>query len=549
MDFEFDREELVKVFVIEVHEHLDAMEQGVVALETRPDDQETIDTIFRGAHTIKGGALSLGFDALGALGHSAENILDQVRSGGLAVRPDLITLLLHSVDALRSALGEAVSGAEELRPEHLALIERLDRRAKGISEPRLAAAAAPADRMLRRRDDFSEERARSLRVDVSKLDRMLDLAGETAIARGRLRQILEKMGATEALEAHLEADRLAFDLQEMVMKVRMVPIGPIFRRYSRTVRDMAASHGKEARLVIEGDDIEADTRVIEHLADPLTHMVRNSIDHGLETPEARRASGKDPCGTLTLRAGHEGGSILIQLIDDGAGLSRERILKRARERGLVDDAARPTDAALFELVFQPGFSTAENVTGLSGRGVGMDVVRRNIAALRGTVTLDSREGHGTTVTIRLPLTLAIISGFGVGVGEDTYLIPIEHVVECLELPADECASVRDRGVISLRGDPLPYVRLGRYFRVSDGSSTREHVIVVRHGENRAGLAVERLHGESQTVIKPLGDIFKKVPGVAGSAILGNGRVALILDVPALLADVVKDNTASTGAGV
>lgn len=536
VEFELDRDELVKVFTLEANEHLDAMEEGLVALESQPDDVETLATIFRGAHTVKGGALSLGFDGLGELAHAVENLLEKLRSHALAVRCDTVSLLLRSVDALRVELAAGLDGALALGPQHRAMLAELERQAAGGAEAASPTLTAPPEFQPRRHDDIAEERARTLRVDVNKLDRMLDLAGEAAVARGRLRQILERLGvgAASALEAHLEAERLSLDLQEMVMKVRMVPIGPSFRRFSRAVRDMAGSHGKLAHLIIEGEEVEVDTRVIEQLSDPLMHMVRNAIDHGIETPEKRRAAGKDESGTLLLKAYHEGSTVIIKLVDDGAGLSRERILSRALERGLIEEGARPGDAQLFELVFRPGFSTAETVSDLSGRGVGMDVVRRNIEALHGTVTLDSPLGQGTTVTIRLPLTLAIIRSFGVSVGDETYLIPIEHVVECVALPEADRLNRKPRGVISLREEPLPYLRFG-----NAGAVSREHVVVVRSGDERAGLVVDRLHGESQTVIKPLGAMFKEIPGVAGSAIQASGKVALILDVPGLLRENLR----------
>jgi two-component system, chemotaxis family, sensor kinase CheA len=542
-EFELDRDELTRIFTVEGREHLDAMEQGLMALEHDPDDPETIATIFRGAHTLKGGALSMGLDALGELAHSIESLLERVRSGVLFPRRDLVTVLLRGVVALRAELKDGLSGSLTLRPEHRTLMSEVDgwasKSASGRSDAQPDGAGAEGSTgasagagFRRRREDLAEERARTLRVDVLKLDRMLDVAGESAIARGRLRQILERLGAREALEAYSEAERLGMDLQEMVMKARMVPIGGAFRRFGRVLRDLAQTNGKLARLVIEGEDVEVDTRVIEQLTDPLMHMVRNAVDHGIEAPVERARAGKDPTGTLVLRAFHEGSSVVIKLTDDGAGLSRDRILRRARQKGLVEEAATPSDAQLFDLLFRPGFSTTEVVTDLSGRGVGMDVVRRNIEALHGTVSLESPASGGTLVTIRLPLTLAIIQGFRVATGDETYLIPIEHVVECVAMPEDERAARRDSGVISLRGEPLPYFRFGA---PSSGTcALREHVVVVRDGAAQAGIAVDSIFGESQTVIKPLGVMFKEIPGVAGSAVQANGRVALILDVPGLL---------------
>jgi two-component system chemotaxis sensor kinase CheA len=319
----------------------------------------------------------------------------------------------------------------------------------------------------------------------------------------------------------------------------MVPIGPSFHQHLRTVRDVATSQGKQARLVVEGEDVEVDTAVVEIVRDPLTHMVRNALDHGIEPPEVRRAAGKDPTGRLLLRAFHDAGSMVIQVVDDGAGLDRDRIARKAVAMGLVADAARLSDEDLARVVFEPGFSTAETVTELSGRGVGMDVVRRNVEALRGSVAIESERGRGTTVTIRVPLTLAIIQGFKVGIADEAYILPLDAVVECLELPPEETASASVHGVVNLRGKPLPYLRLREHFGLEGRRPARENVVVVQHGVQSAGIVVDELHGESSTVIKPLGSMFKQIPGVAGSSILGNGRVALILDVAGILRETLR----------
>jgi two-component system chemotaxis sensor kinase CheA len=352
---------------------------------------------------------------------------------------------------------------------------------------------------------------------------------------------------TEILEAHRETDRLYLDLQELIMKARMVPIGPSFHQHMRTVRDVATAQGKQARLVVEGEDVEVDTAVVEYVRDPLMHMVRNAIDHGIESAEARRAAGKDPCGKLVLKAFHEAGAMVIQVIDDGKGLDKRRIGEKAVAMGLVADGTRIGDEDLARILFEPGFSTAEKITDISGRGVGMDVVRRNVEALRGSVSIESESGRGTTVTIRVPLTLAIIQGFKVGIGEEAYILPLDSVVECLELPASESGSPYACGVVNLRGKPLPYLRLRDHFALASERPPRENVVVVQHGAQIAGVVVDALHGESSTVIKPLGTMFKNIPGVAGSSILGNGRVALILDVPGLLREALRRAAARDAA--
>jgi len=317
----------------------------------------------------------------------------------------------------------------------------------------------------------------------------------------------------------------------------MVQIGGTFNRFQRVVRDVGKELGKNIELVISGADTELDKTVVEKIGDPLTHLVRNSMDHGIESAELRLARGKPAKGTLKLNAFHDAGSIVIEVSDDGGGLNKERILKKAIERGLVSEGAALSDKEIHNLIFEAGFSTADAVSNLSGRGVGMDVVRRNIQALRGTVDLDSIEGQGSTVRIRLPLTLAIIDGFLVGVGDATYVIPLDMVVECIELGTEDRDS-GDKRYLNLRGEVLPYRRLREHFEVQGDAARRENIVVVRYGEHKAGLVVDKLLGEFQTVIKPLGKVFNLIRGIGGFTILGSGEVALILDVPGLMRQVM-----------
>lgn len=528
---EIDREAILQMYLAESEEQLGQMEEALVALETHPDDEEILDTIFRGAHTIKGNASSLGFPQVSEFAHAIEELLQHFRNRTIPVTKKRITLLLRSVDALRQMVPDAVAGGEELPPEHAELLKQLT--------DKKPVAAEEKEPSARKREEVQggADRARTLRVDIQKLDRMLNLSSEITVAQGRLRQIMEEMAGQlgeEVLEAKAVVEKLWLTLQEEIMKIRMVPVGPTFRQYIRTVRDIAQAHGKVARLVIEGAEVEVDTKVIEHLRDPLTHMIRNAVDHGIESPEARQARGKDPCGCITLRSFQDAGSIIIQVADDGVGLNRQKILTKALARGMIAEAQTLSQEETYRLVFEPGFSTAETVTELSGRGVGMDVVRRNIEALRGSVAIDSREGEGTTVTIRLPLTLAIIDGLKVGVGGETFVIPLDTVLECLDLPEEGRRQTDGQGLINLRGKALPYVRLRDVFALGGSSPARENVVVVRHDGMQVGFAVDIVYGESQSVIKPLGKFFQGLPGVAGSTILGNGRVALILDVPTLI---------------
>jgi two-component system, chemotaxis family, sensor kinase CheA len=432
-----------------------------------------------------------------------------------------------------------------VKPKHTELLERLRGLARAAdpeapprnasSEGKRPAAAFPPD-TLAAPSPTEGRRTRTLRVDVLTLDRLLDLTGEMAVARGRLREILERSGDPEALEAHREADRLHADLQELAMRVRLLPVGPSFARQARTLREAAAALGKKALLETSGEGIEVDTKVLEQMHDPLTHLVRNAVAHGIESPSARVALGKGPCGRVRLRAFRETGSIFIEVADDGAGLDRARILEAARERGLVEGEAGPlTDTEVHHLIFEPGFSTAPEVSDVSGRGVGLDVVRRNVEALRGSLTVASRDGVGTTFTVRLPLMLTIIQGFGLRVSGETFVVPLESVVECVDLP--ESGAAREAtGVINLRGEPVPFVRLRRHLGLVGETAGREQVAVVRHHERRYGLVADSLLGEAQTVVKPLGRLFKGVASVAGSTILGNGRVGLLLDVATVVED-------------
>jgi two-component system chemotaxis sensor kinase CheA len=538
-----DRDLLLQTFLTEAGEHLRTLEESLVALEARPDDAELLNGIFRVAHSLKGDALMVGFPRIAEFAHGLEDLLERLRDGALAVDADVVSLLLRAVDVLRALLAAAAAGQDTVPADLEATQAAIVAACTGPD----AEASAPAEQAATTKVAVIAE-AGTLRVDVAKLDRMLNLTGEIAIARGRVAQMMAALPAhvgQEMLEAHRDADRLQMDLQEQVMKARMVPVGPFFRQYSRTVRDVARAHGKSVRLVTEGDDVELDTRVAERLRDPLTHMIRNSIDHGIESPELRAALGKAPEGCLTLRAAHEGGLIVIEVHDDGAGFNRQRIAERARDTGLVAEPQQLPDSELLGLVFAPGFSTAEAVTDLSGRGVGMDVVRRNIEGLRGTLSIASVDGEGATITIRLPLTLAIIDGFGIGVGDETYIVPLDAVLECLALPADSHRDGDGHGVINLRGEPLPYLRLRDRFKATGAAPQREHVLVVQHAGGRAGIAVDALYGERQAVIKSLGAGLDGLSGLAGSTILGDGRVALILDVPALLREAVGRTVSTT----
>jgi two-component system chemotaxis sensor kinase CheA len=344
----------------------------------------------------------------------------------------------------------------------------------------------------------------------------------------------------ELLECTSTLSGLVEEVRDSALQLRMVKIGATFNRFQRVVHDVARELGKDIRLQVNGEDAELDKTVVEKIGDPLTHLVRNAMDHGIEPAEVRAARGKPAQGTVSLNAYHDSGSIVIEVSDDGGGLKRDRILAKGIERGLVEPGRTYTDKEIFNLIFEPGFSTAEQVTNLSGRGVGMDVVKRNIVALRGSVEMSSSEGVGTTVTVRLPLTLAIINGFQVGVGKSVFVIPMDMVEECIEFREQPGCDWVD-----LRGQPLPYVRLRERFGLAGAPARRQSIVVVRYGSRRAGLVVDSLLGEFQTVIKPLGKVFAGARFLSGSSILGTGEVALILDMAALLNDVENEHQYSS----
>jgi two-component system chemotaxis sensor kinase CheA len=354
------------------------------------------------------------------------------------------------------------------------------------------------------------------------------------IASAGANMLARKSGESALVESTSVITMLVEQIRDSALQLRMVQIGETFTRFQRVVRDTSRELGKDIELVIRGSEAELDKSVVEKLGDPLMHLVRNALDHGIEPPEARTAKGKAARGTLTLNAYHESGSIAIEIIDDGAGMNREKILNKAREREIIGPTQTLTDSEIFGLIFEPGFSTADKITNISGRGVGLDVVKRNITALRGSVEVEIREGQGSTFRIRLPLTLAIIDGFLVGVGKSSYVIPLGTVVECIELSEKDREETLKHQYINLRGEVLPFVRLREQFDISEKGGKRENIVVVQYAGQKIGLVVDELMGEFQTVIKPLGSIFKHIKGIGGSTILGSGEVALILDVQSLV---------------
>jgi len=385
------------------------------------------------------------------------------------------------------------------------------------------------------------QEARLIRVQSDKLDALIDRVAELIIASSSVGVLALRNQDRTLREAVSQMSRLTEDVRDGAMRLRMVEIGETFARFRRLVRDVSKELGKDIELHVSGGDTELDKSLVDRIGDPLTHLVRNAIDHGIEPVEQRLARGKPAAGRLDLRAFHEAGAIVVEVADDGGGLSRERILAKALRSGLVEPGVELADEQVWALIFEPGFSTAEQVSNLSGRGVGMDVVKRSIEALRGTVEISSREGVGAVFRIRLPLTLAIIDGFLMAVGDSHYVVPLDAVLECVQLPASA------QGYLDLRGEVLPLLRLRRHFDLPERSVRRENVVVVRQGSRKAGLVVDQLKGEFQAVIKPLGPLMDGLPGISGSTILGTGEVALMLDFPALINQASSKAVALPGA--
>jgi two-component system chemotaxis sensor kinase CheA len=375
---------------------------------------------------------------------------------------------------------------------------------------------------------------RVLRVDADKLDKLINLVGELVIAGANSNLLVNQLGDEVLMESMSGLNHLVEEIRDQALNLRMVQIGDTFNLYKRVVRDVSKELNKDIRLIINGAETELDKTVVESLTDPLLHLVRNAMDHGIESAEERLGKGKSPQGHVYLNAYHDSGSIVVEVADDGRGLSKEKILQKAKDKGLVQDNQVLTDQEIFRLVLEAGFSTTDHVTNLSGRGVGMDVVKRNIESLRGSLDIDSSLDKGTKINLRVPLTLAIIDGFLVNVGPSYYVIPLSVVHECIEVSEETDDVDGLYGYMNLRGEVLPFLRLREFYKEQKYDSYRESIIVVKNGEQKVGFVVDELLGEFQTVIKPIGSIFEHLQGVSGATILGNGNVAVILDVPRLI---------------
>jgi two-component system chemotaxis sensor kinase CheA len=391
---------------------------------------------------------------------------------------------------------------------------------------------AALDKQKKNNEKKSSPENRFIRVDAERLDKLINLIGELVINRQRVDLLSSKMGNPTLIEAVTSMGNFTEAIRDAALTLRMVPIGDTFQKFKRVVRDTAKSIGKEIELEIEGAETELDRSMVEKLNDPLMHIVRNAMDHGIEAIAVRQTRGKPDSGTIKLTARHDAGNIVIGIHDDGGGLDVERIRKKAVANGILEEGIHLSRQELFQLIFHPGLSTAEQVTNLSGRGVGMDVVKRNIEALQGGIEIESEIGVGTSFSIRLPLTLAIIDGFHVTAGHIDFIVPQNTILECVDL--NSLSHVQGQNCVNLRGEQVPYIRLREIFSLQPKDHSREKIVVVQFGEKRAGIVVDELHGEIQTVVKPMGPIFQALKGIGGSSLLGTGAVSLILDVQQLI---------------
>jgi len=552
--------ELLTDFVLEAREHLSAIEAQALTLERSPSDGEALNSAFRAFHTIKGLAGFLALPEVQEMAHQVEAVLDRARNGDLTITTGAIDVILQAADYLKrwtehvedrvaertseppprdasllariGAICTAV--AEENAPDLIAMAKAVDDGADAVPSPK-PAANGPSSRT----------QTMAVKVDTAKLDALVDMAGELVIAESLVRHDEELTALkSQRLQRKLaQLDRITAELQKTAMAMRLVPIGPLFRRMARLVRDLARQFGKRVELDIVGGDIELDRTIVEELADPLMHMVRNALDHGIESPEERERRGKPATARVVLKGRHQAGQVVIEIVDDGRGLDRERIVQKAIDRGLITSGDGLSDTDVFNLVFQPGFTTAAQVTNVSGRGVGMDVVRRHVERLRGRIEIRSTAGQGASFQVKLPLTLAIIDGLVVGVGRERYILPLFAVREMFRPGPDIVWTVRGRSEMALvRGTLLPVLRLHRRFGLTPKSEDpRESVLVVAESEGqRFCLMVDELIGKQEVVIKSLGEVFRGVTGVAGGAIMGDGRVGLILDLEKLFVERTAD---------
>jgi len=526
-------QDVIREFLIESHENLNRLDQEIVELEQRPSDKDLLASVFRTIHTIKGTCGFLGFPCLERIAHHAETLLSRVRAGERALSSDLVALILECLDAVRKILAAIEATGKEGPDEYASLIDKLESAADGTATDR---GAAPADAVQTESERGSAVSESAIRVDVGLLDKLMNLVGELVLARNQVLQFTTQKEDGELNATSQRLNLITTELQENVMKTRMQPIGVVWNKLPRLVRDTAHACGKRVRLEMDGSGTELDKTIIEAIKDPLTHLVRNCCDHGIETPEERAKAGKPTHGTVTLKAYHEGGQVNIEIADDGAGVDVAQVKQKALEKGLIrpEQAERMSDHEVFQLIFQAGFSTARAVTKVSGRGVGLDVVRSNVERIGGTVDVSSVLGQGTTIKLKIPLTLAIIPGLVVTSGGERFLIPQASLLELIRIDGDSAGKIeRVHGtpVYRRRGRLLPIAFLNQVLGLRAVSNEDVvNIVVLQAEDHQFGLVVDGIKDTQEIVVKPLGKQLKGLSVYAGATIMGDGRVALILDV-------------------
>ncbi len=517
-------------FALEAQSLGEEVESAVLALERSPHDAASVHTLFRCFHTIKGSAGLFGFDGLENFCHRLETALEPMRTGNQILDRSMGTVLLRCNDHIKRLIDLLCQG-QALTPALIAagdtLLDGLMPSAKAQPVPALVRTdTAPP---VHQTEAVVAGQPTPLRVDPTRLDDIIALLGELAIAQSSANLQARRLQDAALTQCHERMEELTHAIRHKSMSLRMVPLGETLSRFHRIVRDLASTLGKELELEIVGGDTELDKSLVDKIVDPLMHLIRNASDHGIELPAERVAAGKDPLGRLVLEARHDAGHVTLTLRDDGRGIDRERVLARALSSGLIAAHRDYSDQDVLNLVFAPGFSTAQSVTTVSGRGVGMDVVKSSIEALRGTVRIESELGQGTCVTLSLPLTLASFEGFLVQVAHTHCIVPLAQVQEVV----DWSAASAQQGTMELRGKVVPVLQLGTLYGLEEDVVARRSVLVVTHQDDVFGITVDALVGPQQTVLKPLGPLFRKLPGVAGSSLLGDGTVALVLDLASL----------------
>ena len=558
--------EIVESFVVETTEVFETLDQELLELEHNSQDKDLVNRIFRAIHTVKGTSGFLAFEEMSDLAHHFEDVLNKLRRDQLAFEPWMLDIMFEAFDLMKSLLQQVID--RDLRHVDLTDINQklvaISNGEKISQVPKSPAAVSgtPSEKTVAPKSEPENTTANTnngsvvaaskrpekaadttIRVDVRRLDSLMNLVGELVLGRNRLSQIIGNGVLTEEsseflqqlMETGSQIDFITTELQSAVMKTRMVQIGRVFNRFPRVVRDISREFGKEIELVIEGEETEMDKSIIEEISDPLIHLVRNAADHGVESPEEREAAGKSRRGRIRLSAGHEGNHIVIAIEDDGKGIDPEKIKAKAVEKGVLtpQEAAEMTDTESYNLIFAPGFSMAKKLTSVSGRGVGMDVVKTNITKLNGIITVESEVGKGSRFTLKLPLTLAIIQGLLVNVGDETFAVPLSSVLEVVRTSRSDLSYIQGREMIRLRDRILPLVHVDDLLHVSGSknkTSDRFYTVVIGVANSFFGLVVDSLLGQKEIVIKTLGTFLKSTQGIAGSTILGDGRVIMILDV-------------------